>query len=96
MLYQNSDSKMLTSKILARIGLDLLATLKFLLFDSWADSKAVLRADYEFLRNFKANKSIREELKRKVGDQEIQEIYNRSVVLDYFVRGKKLFRNLKF
>ena len=70
--------------------------MKFLFFDSLADSKAVLRADYDFLKNINAIKSKREAIEGMAGSQEIPEIYKKSIALEYFVRGKKKFQDLKF
>lgn len=96
MLYQNSDSRNLNFKLMVRIGLDVIASLKFLFFDSWGHSKAVLKADFEFLREFKTNKIIRRQLWHQSKQIEIPEIYPGPIVLDYYVRGRKLFRDLKF
>ena len=96
MLYQNSDSRNLSSKLAARICLDIFASLKFLIFDSWEDCKAVIRADFEFLRDIKKNKMLRKQLWKQSKNIEIPEIYSKSVVLDYYFRGRKFFGDLNF
>ncbi len=96
MLYQNSGPRNLFFKVLGRIGLDLVASIKFLLMDSWGDFKAVLKADFEFISEFKRNKAIRKDLWHQANYRQIPEIYPRSIVLDYYLKGKRYFKDLNF
>ncbi len=91
MLIKNKSGFSLFRILFVRIFLDDLAQLKFLLSGNYRDSIAVQKAQFYVLFNFFKIKK-----KRKVISQNSSGIYNRSIVADYFLRGKKKFSELAF
>jgi hypothetical protein len=75
-----------------RLVFDLIASLKFLLFDSPGDAGAVIRANYDVYRIFRHHSGKRKRIKRD--NKTLTNVYHRSVVLSYYLRGKKYFFNL--
>jgi GT2 family glycosyltransferase len=75
--------------ILVRLILDLPAALLFLARGSSADFRAVANAHFAFYRMQKNIRSKRKLIQVKKGRHHIKTIYSGSVVLDYFLKGKK-------
>jgi len=96
LLFKNSPSPSLSWKITIRIILDLIASLKFLLFDSWKDSLAVIRADWYFITHLSQLRAKRKEVWSKVKNKPLDQVYSGFLVWDYFMLQKKQFRDLNF
>ncbi len=92
-LIKNSSKGSVYIKILIRFLLDLVAAFKFLLFDSWENFKAVIKADAAIIRNFNKISGKRAEIKR-INDQP-GEMYRRSIVFDHYFLQKRYFFNLR-
>jgi GT2 family glycosyltransferase len=91
-LIKNSRRSKLFAKLFMRLVFDLIASLKFLLFDSPGDAGAVIRANYDVYRIFRHHSGKRKRIKRD--NKTLTNVYHRSVVLSYYLRGKKYFFNL--
>ncbi|MCF8297215.1 MAG: glycosyltransferase family 2 protein [Saprospiraceae bacterium] len=90
LLYKNLPSKRIFRVFCVRLVLDGIAGFKFLLEGGFKDFWAVLRAHLSFYRTLSKTKA-----KRKLLTQnEVSQIYNGSIVLDYFLGGKKKFTDL--
>jgi GT2 family glycosyltransferase len=91
LLLKNLPTPHLFWKIPVRMALDWLAALKFLLGGSAADGWAVLKAHASFLRHLAHDYS-----KRSLAPgNSITTIYNRSILVEYYLRGKKYFRDFR-
>lgn len=91
MLIKNTEGFKLFRVLFIRAVLDDVAQLKFLLSGNFKDFVAVQKAQfYVFFHFFKIKK------KRKAVKENVSGVYNRSIVADYFLRGKKKFSDLDF
>ncbi len=91
MLIKNTSGFSLFKVLFVRVVLDDLAQLKFILSGNFKDFREVQRAQfYVFFNFFKIRK------RKTLAKQNVSCIYNRSIVADYFLRGKKKFSDLHF
>lgn len=95
MLYKNMPTRRLLSVLSLRLGLDALATLRFMLSGQSEQAKAVCKAWRDFVKmrsDFKQSRA--ENLRRQsVATAEILSSY--SIVWQYYVLGRKTFKELK-
>ena len=91
LLYKNLPKQRLFWVFFVRFVLDNVAALRFLFGGSFGDFKAVYRAYFSFYGSFRKNARKRKGIKH----QHVSEIYNKSIVFDYYLRGKKYFSDLK-
>ena len=68
--------------------------LKFLFSGDADHFVAVLKAHWSFYSTFFRTLQKRNQLKKEVKQYTTSAIYNRSIVVDYFIRGKKHFGEL--
>lgn len=95
MLYKNLSDTELTHVMRMRRFLDYLAAFETLVLNrNWGDFKAILKAR----RAFKAWKHEFDEDRRKIQagrvKEEIPQVYNLSIIWQYYAKGKKLFSQL--
>jgi len=96
MLYKNLGYKNFKRLFYTRIFLDYLAALQMILTGSFQNAKAIIQARKEFKRIRKDYKQIREENLEKQTVKNIITIYPKSLLWQYFVKGKKTFQKLRF
>ena len=96
LLYKNLPPRALRRVLMVRFFLDYIAALKFLLSGSWGEAKAVWRARREFRRMRKDFRPQREENMRLGVVNEIPEIFNGSLLLSYYFKGRKTFAQMRF
>lgn len=96
LLYKNLPEKDLKKKIFLRKVLDGIAAVQFLLKGEWGNVKAVFRAHQDFDKNYLSFKEKRLENMSKLTQSNIAEIYQRSIVFDFFLKGKRVFSQLNF
>ncbi len=89
LLIKNTEGFNLFRLLFVRVILDNVAQIKFLLDGKFKDFVAVQKAQFYVLFNF-----FKIRKKRKVINKNISGIYNRSIVAEYFLRGKKKFSDL--
>ncbi|MBL6448156.1 glycosyltransferase family 2 protein [Fulvivirga sp. 29W222] len=94
LIYKNYSTLELYIKMPLRITLDVIASVKFMLFDSFADGAAVIRAHLDFLKDLKRNYKKRRAVQQKKIRQ-VETIYRGSIVFEYFIKGKRKFEALK-
>lgn len=94
LIYKNYSTLELYIKMPFRILLDVIASIKFMLFDTFADGWAVMRAHIDFLKELGSNYRKRKAVQQKKIRQ-AETIYRGSVVFEYFIRGKRKFEELK-
>lgn len=95
MLYKNLSDTELTHVMRMRRFLDYLAAFETLVLNrNWGDFKAIFKA----CRAFKAWKHEFDEDRRKIQasrvKEEIPQVYNLSIIWQYYAKGKKLFSQL--
>ncbi len=90
-LIKNTEGFKLFRVLLIRAVLDDVAQLKFMFSGNFKDCIAVQKAQFYVLFHF-----FKIRKKRKTVKENVSGIYNRSIVADYFLRGKKKFSDLRF
>jgi GT2 family glycosyltransferase len=96
LLYRNLPEKGLQRKLFWRLLLDGVAALKFLLSGEFSNVRAVLRAHRDYFARLPYLRKERKILRTKVTQETHKEMYPGSIIMDYFIRGKKYFRDLNF
>lgn len=94
LLYKNYTTSELWIKLPIRLALDVIASIKFMLFDSVKDGLAVIKAHRDFIGEFKNNFKKRQITKRQKKIKKLNVIYGKSIVLEYFIKGRKRFDQL--
>ncbi len=90
MLFKNLPSNRLLKVYSARLILDGIAAVKFLFDGGFGDFFAVIKAHWKF---FSMIPDLRKERKLKAHFA-VSKIYNRNLVFEYFLKGKRKFTNL--
>ena len=96
MLYKNLTALQLLTIFPARIALDWVAALKFLLSGAFGDFKAVLKAHFEFftrLLKWQRKRRYTQQLVKKIqieAQANLVGIYKGSIVIDYFLKRKRI------
>lgn len=90
LLYKNLPSGKVSWTIAYRILLDWVAALKFLFGGSWADFWAVTRAHVAFYRRLPQLRKVR----RTVPHRQVGQVYQRNIVFENFLKGKKRYTEL--
>lgn len=94
LIYKNLPEKDLFKIVFMRMILDGVAGLKFLMNGSIKHFWAVLQAHFYFYRNFKKLKKKRETTQNRRKVQTLNEILNKSLVWEYFIKKKKHFHQI--
>ena len=89
MLHKNLCAKQRKKIFFARVLLDTMAGGLFLLKGQWSNTRSVIRA-------YKAFREMRKAYPVPESSISLSGIYPRSIVLEYFLRGKKKFSDLNF
>lgn len=90
MLYKNLEPERLVRVLAARLILDYVAALKFLVDGGFKDMAAVIRAHFYFWKNLSRLRKKRE----KIPHLKVSQIYWGNIVLQHYLRRKKSFRQL--
>ena len=90
MLYKNLPDERLHRVLRIRFVLDWVAALSFLVQGKGAESIAVLKAHSEY-RNWKPQLQAKRDA---IQPHEVDCVYNRSILIDYHLKGKKIFKQL--
>lgn len=91
LLYKNLPSKRLSKVLLVRLFLDGAAGVKFLLQGQVKDVGAIINAHFYFYSHLNVLKEKRAQLKQ----QNVSGIYQKSLVSEYYLKGKKYFSDLE-
>ena len=90
LLYKNLPSNLLLEVFAKRLVLDGIAATKFLVTAGFKDFFAVSKAHFSFYRSLGKTKQKRKKLKQG----QVTNIYQKNVVFEYYLRGKKKFTDL--
>lgn len=91
LLYKNLPAKQLFPVLLLRFFMDYLAAFQLFVTGKPQNAKAVLKARLDFRKMLPSFKSRREENLRKTTQTHIPEIARKSVILNYYLLGRKTF-----
>lgn len=95
LMCKNHDPHFFGLKLLARMILDGIAGIKFLLSGDVLHFNAVIKAHWSFYRMFRQTMKKRRILQQQVKQYTTTAIYRKSIVVDYYLRGKKKFSELE-
>ena len=94
MIYKNAADSELQKVMLVRCILDYVAALQMLASLKWGDFCAVLKARRDFRRWRNSFKAERTRIQAARKTEAIGEIYPHSLLVDYYLKGKKTFAQL--
>lgn len=95
MLYKNLPDAELKHVMRVRCVLDWVAALQMLILGrSWGDFRAVIRARNEFKKWKKDFEKERNEIQRRAVMERIPERVNKSILWEYYAKGKKRFSEI--
>jgi hypothetical protein len=90
LLYKNLPDNQLLEVFAKRLILDGIAAMKFLITAGFKDFFAVSKAHISFYRSLRKTRQKRNKLKQG----QVQNIYQKNIVFEYYLRGKKKFTDL--
>ncbi|MCK9156062.1 MAG: glycosyltransferase family 2 protein [Paludibacteraceae bacterium] len=93
MIYKNELEKRLAAVMVMRYFLDYLSAFVFLFKGDVANFKAIYRARKDFKKILPTYKEARKNNLANMKVSDIKEIYNGSIVYDFFVKGTRAFRD---
>ena len=96
LLCKNHPPQLFFLKLITRMTLDGVAGLKFLLSGQFIHFAAVLKAHKSFYGSLKLTLKKRKELRSKVEKYTTTAVYLHSIVADFYLRGKKTFKEIDF
>ncbi len=96
MLYKNLPAQQFVRTFLIRMILDGVAALKFLAGFQFKSFLAVAKAHASFYGNLRVLARKRKEVQAAVQVSDHPEIFRKSLMWNFFVKGKKNFRDLNF
>jgi GT2 family glycosyltransferase len=88
MLYKNLPRSRRLPVLLVRLVMDGLSSVRFILAGAWPDVWQIVRAHFSFYSSIFGNKKYEKDTPCRA------ELYPRSVVWEYFVKGKRRFSDL--
>ena len=94
LIYKNIEGKYLFRSLFMRMTLDGIAAFKFLFTNGFSHFYAIIRAHLHFYRKLPSIRQKRRKLKALEHNRNSTGVYMGSIVADYFIRGKKTFRDL--
>lgn len=94
MLFKNLPGNQLILLIPIRLILDGLAGIKFLFDGDFKDTFAVLKSHFSFYLYVLRNFSKRRKQQQQVFKHPSRGIYKNSIVVEYFIKKKKHFKDL--
>ncbi len=95
LLYKNLPENLVGPTIRRRLLLDFLSAVRFMFSFSLKDIRAIWRAHRDYRKKRKDYRKVREALAPRITDKKHPEIYQGSVVFDFFLGGRKRFAELK-
>ncbi len=94
MLYKNVETKRFILVFIVRLFLDILASLHFLVMGKTQNAMAVIGAFRDYLKMKPDFKQSRKDNLDKTINKDIDTIYKRSILWEYYARGKRRFSKL--
>ncbi|MEP7169778.1 MAG: glycosyltransferase family 2 protein, partial [Bacteroidota bacterium] len=94
MIHKNLPSSSLLFVFIIRLILDGIAGIKFLFEGGVQDCIAVIKAHFYFYKHYSKRQRIRNEIQQTIKTDNKKNIYQRSIVINYFIKGEKYFSQL--
>ncbi len=94
LLCKNHPPHFFFVKLFVRMVLDGIAAVKFLLEGHSKHFVAVLKAHYSFYATLGTTLKKRKQLKSKIKNYTTTAVYLHSIIVDYYIRGKKTFKDI--
>ena len=94
LLFKNHNTEYFRIKLFIRFLLDGIAGLRFIFSLQFSHFTAVIKAHYSFYQHFIPTIKKRNNLKKKIKIYTSTAVYRKSIIVDYFIRGKTLFSDL--
>jgi GT2 family glycosyltransferase len=91
MIYKNIPRRIFYSTFTIRLFFDILACLRLLLKGNFHSARAVIDAYRDFLKMGPSYKPVRQENLRKTSCEIIPVQYRKSILIDFYFRGKKTY-----
>lgn len=101
LLFKNLNTSQLFTIFPIRVVLDFVAAFKFLLSGELANFQAILKAEFDFFRRLWMWRRKRKESRQLVekvrieGKENMEGLYKGSIVVDYYLKGKRKSSELK-
>ena len=95
LLYKNLPGNKMSKVLFIRILLDYLSVVRFLVSFSFKDIGAIFKAHRHFQRKKVDYNAFRESQQGQIVKSDHEERYNHSIVLDYFLLGRRRFSQLR-
>lgn len=95
LLYKNLPEEKLKRRIFLRILIDGAATLKFLFTFKFSFVMSVVKAHLSFYSNLKLISEKRKNIAQFAFPEKHAQMYNKSILWQYFISSKKVFSNLE-
>lgn len=96
LLFKNHAPQYFYFKIFIRMVLDGVAGIKFLMSGEASHCMAILKAHYSFYASFGKTLRKRKRMKAEIKHYATQGIYKQSIIVSYYLKGKKMFTGLEF
>lgn len=96
LICKNNPPQFFVYKLFVRMVLDGVAGLKFLAGGEFKHFRAILKAHGHFYGMFSATMKKRKALKAGVSAYTTTGVYNKSIIVQYYLKGKKTFSALSF
>lgn len=96
MISKNHPQDYFYFKLFIRFLLDGLAGLKFLSSGQFGHFAAVIKAHFNFYASFGKTLEKRKQLKKLIKQHTTTAVYMHSIIADYYLRGKKTFKEIDF
>lgn len=93
-LYKNYTGRHLSLVMFVRMLIDTTAIAKFLATFEWKNAKAVINAHRTYYKNKTVLKQKRAQIQQNVSTRKHRQIFNGSIVLNFFLFSKKKFSQL--
>lgn len=91
MIYKNIPQRAYCSTFIMRVFFDILACLRLLLKGNFQSARAVIDAYVDFLKMQHSYRPVRRENLRKAVGEIVTTQYRKSILIDFYFRGKKTF-----
>jgi GT2 family glycosyltransferase len=95
-LYKNIPPGRFSKIYISRLVIDFFASMKYLVSLKFRNFYAVLKAHINFLKHHRRYRTSRGSIDGKQYAITEEEIYKRSIIVDYFIRKKRKFSDLEF
>lgn len=96
LIFKNHPPEYFILKLLTRFVLDGIAGLKFLLSGQFPHFIAVIKAHFSFYGSLGRTLKKRKHLKKQIVQYTTTAVYLHSIVVDFYIRGKKTFKEIDF